>query len=55
LTTETKDKKPEDCKNAESCSRLRSLADRDMLPFQRREAALAICARCDEFEDNKGG
>ena len=50
LTTEVEDKKPEDCKKSGDCQKVVILQDKDMLPGQRRRWALAICAKCDEFD-----
>lgn len=50
MTTEVDDKKPEDCKNLEGCQKMAILQDKEMLDFERRQSALAICAKCDEFD-----
>lgn len=50
MTTEVEDKKPEDCKTSGDCQKMATLLDQDMLPDQRRQSVLEMCAKCDEFE-----
>jgi len=44
------EKLPENCSKLDHCEKMTMILDKDLLDFQYREAAEAVCGRCDKFE-----